>query len=288
MGVGSALKGYWEYKKTQLLVIVFGVVAAILVVGGLIWYILVGAPTWNSFAENFVNFFSLTGNSFLLTFADLQSYLLYHWVDLVLLISLIGGVLALTYVLAKVHKKKRRAVYAVAALVVIGFSSVGLIGSLAVQKGLIQNPYFTTPAEASATITHQYILVQFTGTFRDGYWGNDAALDVGSVTVTEQTAVGDQTQLRWQLTSHTWTVDEQDPVAIARVYITIKYSDGSAFGEEQLWQGSYDNGAFNWNLRIDCPTGKNPTSFTLKITELDYTWLIHHGYTVRYLNTWSL
>lgn len=288
MSVGSALKHYYAYQKWKFTLIAVGITGAILVIGGLVWWVLVGAPAWDTFLQNFVAFFTNTGGDIYLAFADLQTYFLNNWFDFVALILAFSGVGLILYGLVKPRRKRSKVTVALAGAVLAVIGSATLIGSVTARAGLIDNPYNDSPASGT-TLSHYYILVQFDGFFRGGSCLDDSALEVSSVTVTEQRAVGEQTQLRWQRTSQTWTIDEDNPTAIARVYITIKYSDGSSYGETQLWQGSYAaNSQFDWSLRIDCPTGKNPTQFTLKITELDYSWIFHNGYTVRYQNTWNL
>lgn len=286
--MSSYFRHMYEFEKFKLTLIIVTVGLIILVIGGLVWWLVVGAPTWNTFAQNFVAYFSNIGKDIYLSVADFQTYFVNKWFDLASIFILFGGLFIIFYALAKLKKKKKtKYTVLVAGIILTVFSSATLIGSVATQTGILNNPY-NGNASSGVTLTHKYILVQFDGFFRGGSWLDDSTLEVSSVTVTKQTATGMQNELRHQRTTQVWTVEEANPTAIVKVFIQIKYKDGSVFPETELWQGSYAaNSQFDWTLRIDCPTDKEPSAFTLKITALDYTFVFHHGYTVRYLNTWT-
>lgn len=271
-----ALRSYWEYKKTVFLTAVIGIALLILVIAGVAWYVFVGAPAWNTFAENFVGFFTNWGNNITLAAADLQTYLLEHWVDLILLLLFFVGLGGFLYSLVGIRKRKHRVYGAIACIAVMAVSGLATIGNMAVNGQLQINP--NTGNITAPTLTHYYVLYQFRGVWRDGWWWNEAALDTTSCTITRQSTTGEISQLRWQITYNDWTTNQQEPVALAKVYIKITYTNGDTTGWLEIFSGGYANGNFNFDLRVDCPNGLTPQRAEIKITELDYTWLIHHGY----------
>lgn len=280
MSVGSALKHYYEYKKTVFLTLVVGIGLIILVIAGALWYIFVGAPTWNTFAENFVGFFTNWGTNITLSAADIQTYLIEHWVDIILFITFFGGLGGLIYVLAVKHGRRHKILGAAVCLGIMVFSGLATISQMAVSGELQINPHTGTISAPEST--HYYVLIQYRGVWRDGWWWNEAALDTKSCTITRQTTIGELTSLRWQITYQDWLECSQEPVALAKVFVKIAYTNGEDTGWIEIFGGDFNNGNFNFNLRIDTPTGLTPKTVYFKITELDYTWLVHHGYVTVY------
>lgn len=290
MSVSSALKHYYNYQKFKLLLIVGAIGVAILIVAGLIWWFLVGAPAWNSFIDNFVAYFASLGMSTALSLADLQTYFLNHWADFLALAIIILSVFGFVYITVRVRRKQKLLGYAVCGIAL--FSGVMTLG-VGLAVGQSQDNPFNGGSSTGTTLNHKYVLVNFDGYFRDGgFWAN-STLEVQQVTVTEQTAVGEQTQLRW---TRTWVGDtkiqDTNPTAMVQVYVTVKYSDGTSFSD-MLWKSNHGpDSQFDWTLRIDCPSGKEPNQFTLKITMEKYVWYLiyvqHYGQGVAYQRTWSI
>jgi len=287
MGFSDAIRHYYEYEKWKFITVAIVLSIAILSVVGLIWWFFWGAPQWNTFVENLASYFTELGSSTYLSFANLQSYFANYWIDFIMLIAFIGCIIGIFYTLAKVRRHRKKILLGLGvAAGIIGFS---LTTHFAIAQGYIENPFKGAAATPDPVITHHYILYTFNGKWDDGWWWDESTLQVTSATATLQTAAGQQDNVRWQIVSHSWTIQEDGATAIAKVYAKIIFTDGSEWGWEQLWQGKYaPNSNFDFTLRFDVPTGKTPKTFIFKIEELDYTWIFHHGYKVVFNNQYSL
>jgi len=288
MSVGSALRYYYEYEKWKFTAIVIISAIAILTVGAIVCWYLFGAPAWQTFLDNFFGFFTMTGQDIYGSFADLQTYILGHWAEFLFLILFIGFFAGLIVVLVRIKKRHRVILTAVCTVGLI-LTGAGLVTSYAVNEGLLQNP-FGGVISPDPVITHKYITVQFDGYFKGGDDLYPSQFQVTSVTVTEQITTGELDQVKHDFVgTPTWTLREDKGTGIVRVYAKIVFADGSEWGEEQLWQSSHaPNSQFDWTYRFDCPDGKDPVSFQLRITQLDYFWIWHYGYKEVYNNQWDL
>lgn len=288
MSVGSALRYYYEYEKWKFTAIVIISAIAILTVGAIVCWYLFGAPAWQTFLDNFFGFFTMTGQDIYGSFADLQTYILGHWAEFLFLILFIGLFAGLIVVLVRVKKRHRVILTAVCAVGLI-LTGAGLVTTYAVNEGLMQNP-FGGVISPDPVITHKYITVQFDGYFKGGDDLYPSQFQVTSVTVSEQITTGELDQVKHDFVgTPTWTLREDKGTGIVRVYAKIVFADGSEWGEEQLWQSSHaPNSQFDWTYRFDCPDGKDPVSFQLRITQLDYFWIWHLGWKTVYNNQWDL
>jgi len=288
MGFSDAIRHYYEYEKWKFTIIVVGIGLVIITVGGLIWYFLVGAPTWNTFVENLAGYFTNIGQSTIGSFADLQTWIINYWYILVELILFFPFVGMLIYGLTV--KGKRRKLFLGIGTIGAGVVGFSLVTTTALAYGgYLENPFKGSSATSDPVITHYYVLFQFDGYFRGGSIFGRAELDVNTASATKHLAIGNQETLKWTIVSHSWTIDENNPVAIVRVYAKIKFSDGSTWGEYQLWQGKYKyQSQFDFTLRFDCPTGKTPQQFFFRVEMLNYFLWWHYSYETVYSNQWSL
>jgi len=287
MSVSSALRHYYAYQKWKFTVIILAVTAIALLIGGIVFYYFIAAPAWQTFIDNLVAFFTRTGQSWYYGLADLQTYLLNHWGELLFLILFTTSIGSLIIVLIRA-KRRHRVLLAGVLTIATAVTGFGLISTFAVNQGFIKNPFGDVPVTPSPT-THYYITVQFDGYFKGGDDLFPSELQVSKVTVSRQTAVGELTSVKHDFVgSPTWTLREDKGTGIVRVYATITYSDGSKWGETQLWYSSHaPNSQFDWTYRFDCPHTKTPVKFQLRIELLDYFWIWHYGYKTVYSNTWT-